>query len=116
MHYLVDSVGPEGKVAFHLSNLMGTRLDQFARAFSVARAREFHRLLNRPSDEFECALQQTKSQTICAWAPMENGQVQRVAAVMKDLVYREPAHYSMMLAIPFDPFPDCTRAAHTTDV
>ena len=69
-----------------------------------------------PIDEIERTLARWGNQPLITWAPVDNGQLLKVAAAARNLFNSRAGQGLLVLAVPLDPYPACEKASDITDV
>ena len=116
LDYLAAQTQPHGRIALHLSNLNGVDLAAHQCAASVNVCRELQAHLSGPPDEIERTLTRWADQALLTWAPVDNGQLLKVAAAVRKLQQSTPNQARITLAVPFDPYPACIKTSDITDI
>ena len=116
LSFLLAQIPQEGKLAMHLSNLNGADITSPTAIVDVPTGRQIHANICGPPEEIERTLANWGKQPLLTWAPIDNGQLLKVAAAMRKLVACIPAQAPLVLVVPFDPYPACEHVTNFTDV
>ena len=100
----------------HLSNLRGIDITSHQGAGDVNASRQLHSHLCGPPDEIERTLIRWGDLPLLTWAPIDNGQLLKVAACARKLHGTKAVHAPLVLATTFDPYPACQKVSDITDV
>ena len=116
LSYLKSNSPPHCRMAVHLSNLRGADLGSNSYAADVFTSRNLHSHLCGPTEEIERALTNWGDRALITWAPTDNGQLLKVAAVARKLFNSHAGQAHLILAVPFDPYPAFDSVSDITDV
>ena len=116
LEYLAEHMQHNGRLALHLSNLKGTNITTYPGAIDVNSSRQLHSHLCGPPEEIERTLTRWGDLPLLTWAPIDNGQLLKVAACVRKLHNTRAIQAPLILATPFDPFPACQKVSDITDV
>ena len=116
LNYLAAQIHQQGRLALHLSNLNGVNITTYQGATEVNIGRELQSHLCGPPDEIERTLARWGDQTLLTWAPVDNGQLLKVAAAVRKLQQSTPNQAHITLVVPFDPYPACMKTTDVTDI
>ena len=114
--YLAAQTQPHGRLALHLSNLKKVDIAKQHWAVDVDTCRQLHSHLCGPPDEIERTLTRWGDQTLLTWAPIDNGQLLKVAAAVRKIHHTTAGQAQLTLAVPFDPYPACDSITDITDI
>ena len=114
--FLLAQTPQEGKLAMHLSNLNGTDIARSTAVVDTPTCRQLHANLCGPPEEIERTLGRWGKQPLLTWAPIDNGQLLKVAAAVRKLIASTPTQAALVLVVPFDPYPACEHVSNLTDV
>ena len=70
----------------------------------------------RPPEEIERTLTRWGDLPLLTWAPIDNGQLLKVATCVRTLLNKGSILAPLILAIPFDPYPACQEFSDITDI
>ena len=116
LSYLQAQVPPHSRVALHLSNLNNTELRNTAGISDVFASRQLHSQLCGPQEEIERALASWGEHPLITWAPIDNGQLLKVAAAARNLFATRAGQAPLVLVVPFDPYPAFEKVSDITDI
>ena len=85
LEYLATHMPHNGRLAMHLSNLRGINITNHKGAVDVNTSRQLHSHLCGPPDEIERTLIRWGDLPLLTWAPIDNGQLLKVAACARKL-------------------------------
>ena len=115
LRYLAAQNIMQKRIAMHLSNIKNSDLSDTSSVDSTT-CRQLHSHLCGPPEEIERTLARWGDQPLITWAPVDNGQTQKVAAAARKLNYSNERQALLILAVPFDPYPACKQVTDITDV
>ena len=75
-----------------------------------------HSQLCGPLEEIERALTRWGDSPLLTWAPIDNGQLLKIATCIRTLLNKGMSQAPLILATPFDPYPACQKVSDITDV
>ena len=116
LEYLAAHMPQNGRIALHLSNLNGTDLSDYLGAVDVNTSRQLHSQLCGPPEEIERTLSRWGDSPLLTWAPIDNGQLLKIATCIRTILNKGVTRAPLILATPFDPYPACQRISDITDV
>ena len=116
LDHLTSTRQHNGRLALHLSNLNRADLSQYPDVVDVTTSRQLHTHLCGTPDEIERTLTRWGDKPLLTWAPIDNGQLLKVAAAVRKIQNDRAGQASLTLAVPFDPYPGCEKVSDITDV
>ena len=114
--YLKTQYPQPCRMALHLSNLRRAEMDTDTRTADVLTCRTLHSHLCGPMEEIERALVSWGDRALVTWAPTDNGQMLKVAAVARKIFNSQASQAHLTLVVPFDPYPAFEKVADITDI
>ncbi len=109
------AIEQDASLAIHMSNLHRLDFSRWTHALPVAATRQVQAALGGQPRQIEEWLSGFMEQAIWTWAPLDQGQVQKIAAAWRAMQAKGINLTSLSLLVPFSPTPGFTQIDHITD-
>ena len=111
LDHLATESQHNSRLALHLSNLNRTDFSNYPSVADVTTCRQLHTHLCGTPDEIERTLTRWGDLPLLTWAPIDNGQLLKVAAAARKMQIVRAGQASITLAVPSIPTQDARRSA-----